>query len=206
MGATAGVTFARQPQTPVDRLGKRKLDDLIPRKIGRWEFWSNSGLVVPTEDALSSALYSQLLTRVYVKPDDLPIMLLVAQSAGQSGILQIHRPEFCYPAGGFDLSPILPLALSADGAELIVNELTATLPGRVERIVYWTRVGDSMPMTWAQQRLRIASDNLRGIIPDAVLIRVSTIDPDGPSAIARITSFAEEMLNAMASDRSVLVA
>jgi EpsI family protein len=147
-----------------------------------------------------------LLTRVYVKPDDLPIMLLVAQSAGQSGILQIHRPEFCYPAGGFDLSPILPLALSADGAELIVNELTATLPGRVERIVYWTRVGDSMPMTWAQQRLRIASDNLRGIIPDAVLIRVSTIDPDGPSAIARITSFAEEMLNAMASDRSVLVA
>ena len=61
----AGVAAARQPSTHVDYLGKRKLEDILPEKIGQWTFVSTSGLVVPPEDQLSRALYSQLLTRVY---------------------------------------------------------------------------------------------------------------------------------------------
>ena len=104
----AGVAAARQPSKNVDYLGKGKLDQILPEKLGRWTFMTSSGLVVPPEDQLAQALYSQLLTRVYASESGSPIMLLVAQSGSQTGILQIHRPEFCYTAGGYELSPSTP--------------------------------------------------------------------------------------------------
>ena len=205
LAAGAGTAFARKPRASIDLLGDRKIDDLIPKKIGSWEFLTTSGLVVPTEDALSAALYSQLLTRVYVNGSDPPIMLLVAQSAGQSGILQIHRPEFCYPAGGFELSPIVPVALAVGNQSIAVNKLTATLPGRPEQIIYWTRVGRKMPVSWAQQRLAVATDNLRGYVPDAVLTRVSTVDSNREAALDRLAKFAAAMVAEMGPNRNVLL-
>ena len=205
MAAGAGVAYARQPTERVDILGSRKLDDIVPRQIGAWQFLTNSGLVVPTEDTLSDALYSQLLTRVYVNGSDTPVMLLIAQSAGQSGILQVHRPEFCYPAGGFDLSPISQVPLGVGGRSIPVNQLTATLPGRAEQIIYWTRVGNAMPLSWAEQRMAVAMDNLKGIIPDAVLTRMSTVDTDQEAAFARLADFAERLVASMGSNGNVVI-
>ena len=131
--------------------------------------------------------------------------LLIAQSAGQSGILQIHRPEFCYPAGGFELSPIVPVSLPVGQRTIQVNKLTATLPGRPEQIIYWTRVGRQMPMSWAEQRMAVAADNLRGYIPDAVLTRISTVDANREAAFIRLAAFAEAMLAGMKANRNMLV-
>lgn len=206
LAAGAATAFARQPSEVVSYLGDRKLEDLIPKQIGSWQYLTSSGLVVPTEDALSAALYSQLVTRVYTNGTDAPMMLLVAQGGGQSGVLQIHRPEFCYPAGGFALSPIVPMPLPVAGGAIKVNGLTATLPGRPEQIVYWTRVGNNMPLTWAEQRMAVAMDNLKGVIPDAVLTRISTIDTNRDAAFARLADFAEQLLARMGPTRNVLVA
>lgn len=205
LAASAAAAFARKPDESIDYLGARKLEDIVPKKIGEWEFLTTSGLVVPTEDTLSAALYSQLLTRVYTNGDEPPIMLLIAQSAGQSGILQIHRPEFCYPAGGFTLSPISPVPLPTGGRSIEVNSLTASLPGRTEEIVYWTRVGGKMPLSWAEQRLAVAMDNLRGLSPDAVLTRISTIDPNREAAFARLSVFAQQMVDLMGANRNVVI-
>ena len=71
--AVAGVAAARQPSQTVDYLGKNKLEKILPEKIGRWTFASNSGLVVPPEDQLAQALYSQLLTRVYTSATGTPV-------------------------------------------------------------------------------------------------------------------------------------
>lgn len=205
LAAGAGTALARKPDQPIDFLGKREVEDLIPKKIGAWQFQTNSGLVVPTEDTLSAALYSQLLTRVYANGTDSPIMLLVAQSAGQSGILQIHRPEFCYPAGGFELSEIVPANLPVGGRSIRVNQLTASMPGRNEQIIYWTRVGRQMPMSWTEQRIAVAMDNLKGYVPDAVLTRLSTIDSNREAAFERLARFAETMLAEMKANRNILV-
>jgi EpsI family protein len=204
---SAGVVFARTPRTSVDYLGPRKLDDVIPKSIGRWQFETTSGLIVPPEDALSDALYSQLLTRVYADGAGPPVMLLVAQSSGQTGILQIHRPEVCYPAGGFALSDVTSMPIRTPAGPFWANQLMATRRGRQEQILYWTRVGDAMPTNWAEQRWAAARDNLEGTIPDAVLVRVSTVDPDRRIADARLATFIEAMVGGMSpADRRVLIA
>ena len=203
----AGVAAARQPRTHIDYLGKRKLEDILPEKIGQWTFVSTSGLVVPPEDQLSRALYSQLLTRVYEGEDGSTMMVLVAQSGSQTGILQIHRPEICYNAGGYALSDVVPHAIKLPGREVPTMSMAASNGARTEQLLYWTRIGDHLPTSWREQRLAVAVDNLKGRIPDAVMVRVSTISNDRRAALASIDEFIREMLGSMTPDiRRVFIA
>lgn len=196
--SVAGVAAARQPTKNIDYLGEQKLDKVLPEKLGKWTFVSSSGLVIPPEDQLAQALYSQLLTRVYASPSGAPIMLLVAQSASQTGILQIHRPEFCYTAGGYELSPSTPHHVQLPGSALPALSISASLRGRTEQIVYWTRIGEHLPMSWKQQRMAVAMDNLRGFIPDAVMVRVSTYGNDKAEALAEIDEFIRTLIGSVA--------
>jgi len=102
--SAAGVAVWRTPRKHIDLLGRQKLDDLVPKNIASWKFVAASGLVIPPEDQLSRLLYSQLLTRVYSDGVNPPVMLLIAQSGSQTGVLQVHRPETCYTAGGFTIT------------------------------------------------------------------------------------------------------
>lgn len=194
MLATAAVAAAKVPSKAIDLLGAQSLEKIIPVRVGSWQVYSNSGLVVPPEDELSQQLYAQLLTRTYVSPDQPPVMLLIASSAGQTGVLQIHRPEVCYPAGGYTLgwNPRIPIA--AGRRDFNAASFTATGGNRIEQLIYWTRVGDDMPQTWLEQRLAVATANLRGFIPDAVLTRVSTISPDQDASRAVLAAFSRELL------------
>lgn len=195
----AGVTAARMPDRPINYLGDRKLEKVVPKTIGKWQFVSSSGLVLPTEDQLALTLYSQQLARVYWDKVGPPIMLLIAAGNNQTGFLQVHRPEFCYTAGGYELSnaSMQPIQLR-DGREIVVNKLLATREGQSEWMLYWTRIGTRIPDSWAQQRLAIASDNLKKIIPDAILIRASTLMPDGDKAADILSEFVEAMIESVA--------
>lgn len=202
----SGVALARQPTANVDYLGSNKLEQVVPKQVGRWSFVSASGLVVPPEDQLSQALYSQLLTRVYADGQTPPIMLLVAQSASQTGILQIHRPEFCYSAGGYALSPSEMHMVQLPSGPLPALSIAATANGRTEQIVYWTRIGDHIPTSWRAQRMAVALDNLRGIIPDATMVRVSMVSNDKSAALSTIDSFVQALVQSVAPRiRPVLV-
>lgn len=197
---TAGVAAARVPDRPIDLVGKRKIDALIPEQIGQWRYYSKSGLIVPPADQMRDELYSQLLTRVYLAENALPIMFLVAQSAGQTGILQVHRPEFCYPAGGFALAGKAEHGIALPGSTLPTTSFTATSDDRIEQLLYWTRVGNDMPTTWAQQRWSVARANLRGEIPDAVMVRVSTVSANRDEAFAALDSFVQTLFASVPAD------
>jgi len=204
--SVAGVAAARQPAKKVDYLGNAKLEQVIPEKVGQWTFVSSSGLVIPPEDQLSRALYSQLLTRVYSDPSGAKIMLLVAQSGSQTGILQIHRPEFCYTAGGYSLSPSAPHTVDLPGTALPALSISASRDGMTENIVYWTRIGSHLPLSWTQQRLAIAMDNLRGDIPDAVMVRVSSYGADKDEALGSVDEFIRVLMNSLTPQvRRVLI-
>jgi EpsI family protein len=198
MAGAAGLVAARRPDIAVNHLGSHKLDKILPNVIGRWNFVSTSGLIVPPSDQLAYAVYTQTITRVY---DDgqRQIMLLIAYSANQTGFLQVHRPEFCYTAAGFALSDFKLHDIQLDPAKSIrVNTLTAMREGSGEKLLYWTRIGDHIPTSWAGQRLSVAEDNLKRLIPDAALIRVSTPLEDEAGAVATMEEFVREMLAATA--------
>jgi EpsI family protein len=206
-GSAAGIAAWRMPHRKIDHLGKQKLEDLVPKKIGRWDFVANSGLVVPPEDPLAKALYSQQLTRVYSDGEHAPVMLLLAQSASQTGFLQVHRPDFCYQASGYHISPIRPHPIPLVAGAVPASWMDATLNGVTERVVFWTRIGDQIPGSWVAQKLAVAEQNLRGIVPDAILVRMSVVSDDVQGAQSAIDGFARAMLNSIPPERrSVFIA
>jgi EpsI family protein len=194
MGA-AGVAYARQPQPGKTQLGKDGLDGIIPKNFGNWKFETTSGLVLPPPDATADRLYDEVLTRVYTRTTDgQMIMFLVAYSGVQDGLLQLHRPEVCYPVGGYQLSQtvIQPIDL-ADGDKVPARAFTATSAMRVEQVLYWTRLGSSLPTSWGEQRWAVVVENLNGLIPDGVLVRMSCVEQDTEKAYALLREFAKDL-------------
>ena len=204
--SAAGVAAWRQPRIKIDFLGKEKLEELVPQTIGRWEFVTASGLVIPPEDDFEKTLYSQVLTRVYSDNRGSPIMLLLAQNGGQTGFLQIHRPEVCYTAGGYQISAVTPHPIQVGSTVVPANRMDASSGGPTEHVIYWTRVGNQVPASWRQQKLAVAEQNLKGLIPDAILVRVSTVNDDAETALANIDEFVRAMLQSIPpSRRSVFI-
>jgi EpsI family protein len=188
--ATAGLAFARQPREIVAPLKKGSLEALVPNMVGPWAFETKSGLVLPPSDALSDSLYNDIVTRVYYAPQLPPIMLLIAYSNTQNGTLQVHRPEVCYPASGYSLSEteIVAVGKSA-GISIPARFFSAESNARTEQVLYWTRIGTELPTSWVSQRSAVIGANLRGTIPDGILVRVSTVAGESGSALAGLDAF-----------------
>lgn len=194
----AGLAYARTPQVIFPVVKKPDFEKLIPETIGSWQFKTSSGVVLPPPDALSDRLYDNLVTRVYSAPEDPPIMFLTAYSNTQDGVLQVHRPEICYPAGGYELTATRPLAIEDGlGGKIQANVFTASGRGRTEHVLYWTRIGDEFPLAWSQQRMAVIRANLRGIIPDGVLVRASLISPTFDEALPHLSKFAAQLNQGM---------
>jgi EpsI family protein len=197
MLAAGGVAAARKPNIPIDYMGNHKLDEIVPTKVGRWKFISSSGLVTPPPDQLAQAVYSQLLTRVYTD-GEAPIFLLLAYSANQTGFLQVHRPEFCYTAAGYRLSDFEQHRIQVDPSLAIpTNSLTATREDTTEKLIYWTRIGKETPLSWAQQKIAVAKQNLERLIPDAALVRISTVGVDEAQALRTLDEFTQTLIRSV---------
>ena len=203
----AGTAYARMPRRPTMMIGKDQLDKLVPLKIDNWSYEMASGLVLPPPDQLARLLYDQQVTRSYSSPDQLPVMLLMAYGSSQGGMLQIHRPEICYPASGFRLTETQITAIPLpDGHRVASRSFTASSDTRVEQVLYWTRIGDVVPTSWTGQRIAVIRSNLAGSIPDGLLVRLSTVSNDAAQAQTTLKKFAAEMLSAMTpASRNMLI-
>ncbi len=206
--AAAGAAAALTPRRRVILLAPgRELETIVPRRIGSWHAVPSDLFVLPkTKNSLSDKLYNQTITRLYQSPDALPVMLVMAYGQTQNDALQLHRPETCYAAVGFQISTSAISSVALPGGALPVRELTATAEGRVEPIVYWTRIGDSLPTTGQEQRWMKLDQQLAGIVPDGILVRMSTVGEPTPATFAALRAFGAAMVAAIApADRAVLI-
>jgi len=198
--ATAGAAAALTPRRRVSLMGPSSLAAVAPIDVGRWTGRDVTDLVAPkTPDSLESRLYNQTIERVYEGGGDDQIMMLIAHGDTQSNELQLHRPETCYPAFGFQIlsSATRPLPL-APGAPLPVRELVADVPGRQENIVYWTRLGEYLPTSENQQRADRVKIALHGEIADGLLARFSLVSTETDTAFAQLRRFIAEFVTATA--------
>jgi EpsI family protein len=180
MGATAGLAWWAKPGRRLDASRPAvRLEMLFPARIGDWrqDTTPSSALVRPADEAgRLYGIYDQVLERIYIGPQGERLMLSVAYGTEQSVGLQVHRPEICYPGGGFKVSGLRRAWLPLPGRALPVTRLLATQPGRSEPITYWAVLGDTVEAGWGSFRWRQLSFGLRGQLLDGLLVRVSTLD------------------------------
>jgi EpsI family protein len=194
----AGAAYALAPHRRLSLLGAQKLAAIIPEKVGdktgagEWVARDVAGLVsASTTDSLSNDLYDEVIERAYrqaASGDE--IMMLIAHGPSQTHDLQLHRPEICYPAFGYDIRSSTAIQIPlGDGATLPARALTAEGADHKEYIVYWTRLGEFLPVTHREQsddRLKTA---LEGYVGDGVLCRFSIVGGDPDPAFTRLKAF-----------------
>ena len=190
MLAAAAGAAARAPVPNRPRIAKKDFEALVPTVVGEWRFETASGLVLPPSDALSDRLYDSLVTRTYANSTGARVMLLLAYNNRQDGMLQIHRPEICYPAGGYKLTPTAPTDIQlAQGKSVPGNIFSAASTERTEQVLYWTRIGDQFPQRWREQRVAVLRANLKQIVPDGMLARVSMASDDRDASVPVMQNF-----------------
>jgi EpsI family protein len=174
-----------------------RLDQLVPERIGDWTHAPQADVLMPTGENPNKDTYDDLLTRYYVSQDAEPVMLLIAYGTAQTGTTQLHRPEVCYPAAGFNVSKRRDLSLaSLNAREFRARQMTATAPGRIEQIVYWSRVGREFPTDSVSQRMAVLRSALAGAVADGVLVRLSMIHSEPQIATIHLAAFARLLVQA----------
>jgi EpsI family protein len=198
----AGAAYALTPRRRYSLVGDVTLSSLVPISFGPWAGRDASDLVAPpSEGSLEARLYQETVERVYQhQATGAQVMMLLAHGAAQTNELQLHRPEVCYPAFGFRLSGSRVLEIPVTSRVAVPSRrLIADAPQRRESIVYWTRLGDYLPVDGSQQRVDRVKLAMQGLIADGVLSRVSMIGENAEANTAVLSRFVSDLLLA-ASD------
>lgn len=191
---TALVCTAVSPRRNASLLSDRSLDGLVPDEVGSWSRSRVESVLIPKAEKGEGTVYDSVVTRYYLSSSAPPVMLLIAYGSAQAGDAQLHRPEVCYPAAGFKMRDWPDVMLHTAGANIAARSLTATATGRIDQILYWTRIGRDFPTTSFEQRMSILRQTLHGSVPDGVLVRISVMDEDRDSALKVIAQFANQLL------------
>jgi EpsI family protein len=195
IAASVGAVIARPSSDATSPEPVFLLEAMIPKHFGDWREEPQGVLRVinPQAQTQLNEIYSQTLSRTYVNGEGYQIMLSLAYGPDQRGHLGAHDPEVCYPASGFTVRQRIATKLATFFGEIPVRRLFMTRGSREEPITYWFRIGDKAVTGW-QRRLVELGYSLSGRIPDGMLFRVSSLDPDQTRANRLHDQFINQLL------------
>lgn len=173
------------------------LESAIPKRIGQWEFDPNGAVVLadPQTERVASQIYTQLIARTYLNANTGDrIMLSIAYGDEQHDTRQIHLPEVCYPAQGFQIALQAEEILQTDKGTIEVRRLVAATSERIEPITYWITVGNKVVMGDFATKIEQIRHRYRGDVPDGVIFRVSSISRDPERAFQLQSMFVQEFV------------
>lgn len=180
-----------------------QLESAIPAQFGSWRMDPGAALVVnPQTQQVLDKLYGQVLTRSYTDSRGYRVMLSVAYGSDQRGALQAHKPEVCYVAQGFSLLSTDPVDIDTPFGSISGQRVKTQLGPRLEPITYWFTIGDQAVRSRFERRVAEVRIGLTGRVPDGLLFRVSSIDPESGRAWREHDRFVNDLLAAVqVSDR-----
>lgn len=203
MGCSAAAAWKLTPTTRMAaQHGDVQLEQMLPKQFGDWRLDEHAvgGVVNPQQEAMLKQIYSQTLSRTYVDSEGRRIMLSIAYGQDQRDAMQLHYPEVCYPAQGFQLKAKSVDKLTLPFGDIPVRRLETVLGNqRYEPITYWTVVGDRATLGGVDKKLIEMSYGLSGVIVDGLLFRVSSIDRDTPRAYALQDQFLGALLASLSA-------
>ena len=203
MVAAFAVAHAWRPTARLaDMQAKVELEAWFPTSFGGWVIDTRMPvqLISPDTQAVLDKLYNQTLSRTYINAQGQRVMLSVAYGGDQSDATRAHRPEVCYPAQGFQILGSSVEQLPIEGRSLRVKQLLSKQGSRVEPITYWITVGERVALSGTEQKLAQLSYSTRGVVPDGMLVRVSSIDNEPNRAYQAHQSFIAALARAIAPE------
>ncbi len=197
MLAASGAALALRPTHKIAAEGPAvDLEQLIPTAFGEWRSEpANRGQIVnPQQQEMLERIYTQTLTRTYVNARGERIMLSIAYGEDQSDAKQLHYPEVCYPAQGFQVISNVTGEIKTDFGDIRVKRLLTVMGNRSEPLTYWTTVGNKVVVGSKETKLEQMKYGFKGQIPDGLLFRVSSITPDAEEGYAAQQQFIGELV------------
>lgn len=200
MLAASVIAMLLRPTQRISEAGEKiNLETMIPKKFGEWNAVENptNQIVNPEQQKKIESLYTQILSRVYVNKVGEAIMLSIAYGEDQSDSKQLHYPEVCYPAQGFQITSSQQGDLSTQFGNIRVLRLHAEMGSRSEPLTYWSTVGNKVVRGGKEIKLQQLSYGFRGEIPDGLLFRVSSITQDKNEGYAFQQQFVQSLIAEM---------
>jgi len=196
---------------PVRKIAEQQaqidLETLLPKQFGHWREDDSQvySLVNPARQSLIDKLYSQVLARAYINDEGRRIMLSIAYGSDQSDMMQVHKPEVCYSAQGFRILKSVAGIFDTGFGDVQVKRLLAVQGARVESVIYWITIGDTMTTNSRQWKLAQLKYGLTGKVPDGMVFRVSSLG-DETAAYSAQQDFIKALLQALSpEDRKRLI-
>ena len=203
--ATAAAAAAMTPRKHERLLVGANLSDVIPQKVGPWAAIDGGPVVLPEQEGAAS-VYDQVLTRSFAAPGQPVVVLLIAYGGAQSGLMKVHRPNVCYETNGFKIGPLSRADLHLkDGRTVPGESFIATRSDRIEQVLFWTRIGAGFPISLDEQRWMTLQEGFKGLIPDGVLVRMSTIGADPVASRKALDTFASALVEESGSRAQTLL-
>lgn len=198
--AYAGAAAWTPTRHLADQRPRVSLEDLFPKAFDGWALDDRVPvqLVSPDTQAVLDSIYDQVLSRTYVHGvTGERVMLSVAYGGDQSDATRAHRPEVCYPAQGFQVVSMTNTRIDTASGTIPARQMVARLGGRNEPVTYWIVVGERITLSGTAQKLAQLAYSTRGVIPDGMLVRVSSLGADNKLAYGLQQQFISSMTLAM---------
>lgn len=192
------MAFILKPSKKMSLDGnKTQYNALIPNTFAGWTVDTNNqvALVDPeVRDAVAS-VYSQVVSRAYINSHGDRVMLTIAYGGDQEEVLQVHKPEVCYTAQGFNVTRLGKVSINTNKGTIVANKILAKQVNRIEPITYWITIGNSIALdglSWRWQRIKYG---LTGQLPDGLLFRASSIGNNIEEQYQVQQSFITDLIN-----------
>jgi EpsI family protein len=202
VAASVSAVALRPTEKIADARSKFSLEEMVPTEFGEWRLDHRSAMVLPSPDtqAALNKIYNQTLSRTYVNTRGQRVMLSIAYGGDQSDAMQVHMPEGCYAGQGFAIKDRSKDVLKTQFGDLPVSRLVAYQAQRHEPITYWMVVGKEIARTpWEMKMIKLRY-SVRGLIPEGLLFRVSSITPDASEGYAVHQRFADAMIASLSME------
>lgn len=201
-----GAEALKPTKLLVDREGRFRIEEAVPTRFGDWTLdpHASASVVNPQQQEALNKIYSQLLSRVYVDGEGHHIMVSVAYGEDQRDGMTVHYPEICYPAQGFELQAKQVGQVQTPLGTIPVRRLVTQMgSSRTEPVTYWVMIGHQPTLGGVQKKLIELDYALKGVIPDGLLFRVSSLDRDTAAAFALQERFIQQIVPALGSPARV---
>ncbi|MEY4750065.1 MAG: hypothetical protein RIQ60_2279 [Pseudomonadota bacterium] len=187
------------------QLGEPRFLTVVPAQLGPWGAVED-GLAAIVDPQLDEPgrrkLNSEVLKRVYARPDGQRVMLLMAYSPEVGLTLRAYRPDAVYPAQGWAVHDRRSDDLALPQGVLPLQRMVAERNSHQrEAVSTWQLIGNrAIQGAWHAQLMRIHF-NSRNLEPDGQVLRVSSpLTGDSAQAYALHDDFIRHLVGQLKPD------